>query len=394
MSLDIQTGTPPAQKRYFAKFSSSSGRYIGTSNDISFNSFRKTINGGLSELSLSLARPFDDFGEGEDIDFMNHVEIWIVDKESGAEGQLIYSGFIDTYEPFAGSREGVTVNCLGYVTRLAEVLYKNGTTITITHNSTDPSAMIKAIIDRYNVEDTKSRISYSASSVVSTGTAASYTFVMQNCLEAIDKARELAPSGWWWYVDENNILWFDHQHPQASHTFTFRKDVTDIRVNKNVRDVVNQVVLWNGLQAKDANFLCRSYKDNASINTYHLKTYQHTDSRVTQSATMDLWGNAFLEARKDPNVKVTMKVVDSNSNSLGYDIESINPGDTCRVLNLPTTSTVLGDNMVITSVTYQLDSVTIELEELRQKLSQKFSDVSKQQQDHLYADGPSSYTEA
>ncbi len=45
--------------------------------------------------------------------------------------------------------------------------------------------------------------------------------------------------------------------------------------------------------------------------------------------------------------------VKDNNLGAGYDIESIEPGHTCKILNL-NDSDVVGDNMVITSVQYMM----------------------------------------
>lgn len=384
-SITIEDGKSTKRKTYFTKFYRSNGNYIGTSDDVSFNSFRKVINGGLGELNLTLARPFDNFGEGDDIEFMNEVQLWIIDDESGADGQQIYSGFIDSYEPFVDSeKEGVNVNCLGYTTRLADIFYKNGTTISITKNATDPSDMIKDIVDRFRAEVSGSedpRVNYTATSIENTALSASYTFVLKNCFESIQKARSFSPADWYWFVNADNELMFSSKPASPTHTFTFRKNV-NLRVNKNIRDVKNRTVLWNG-ETGGGNLL-RSYKDTTSVNAYGLRMAQRTDSRWANADTMDLVGNAFVEANKDPNIRVTLEVIDSNENDLGYNIELIEPGHTCQVLNLPTTSTTLGTNMTISTVTYELGKVTLELEELRQTLNKKFTDVIKELKQFVY----------
>jgi len=383
-NLVIEDGSFSKIKTYSAKFYAPNGNYISTEKNVSFNSFTKTINGGLGELRLTLARKFDDFGEGIDIDFMNEVRVVVVDKESGASGQTIYSGFIDSYEPFSeGEKEGVGVLCLGYSTRLSDVMYKSGTTVAFTHNATDPSVMIKDILDKHIAEDAKTKLTYTYGDTLNvTGESANYTFTLKSGLESLNVARKLSPADWYYYVDENNIFNFRNKPSQATHTFTYGKDISRIVVNKNVRDVVNRMVLWNG-QTGGANLL-RSYSDATSISDYGLRMEQRTDSRWGNAGTMDLQGNRFIAMRKDPNIRVILEIIDSNTNEKGYDIESINPGDTCKVLNLPATSSTLDSNMVISRVQYYLDRVVLDLEELRQTLSKKFTDVASEMKQFVY----------
>lgn len=395
-SIQIEDGQVQERKEYFVKIYAQNGDYIGTSDDISFNGFSKTINGGLGELSISIARAFDEFGEGEDIDFMNEVQLWIIDKESGSSGQKIYSGLIDTYTPYANAQgEGVDVKCVGYGTRLGQVLYKDGTTVNITHNSVDPSIMFKDVINKFRaaVPSTEDpRINFSATSVETVGSNASYTFVLKDCQTALDKVRSFAPANWFYYIGADNIVRFQSKPSQATHTFTFGKDVADIRVEKNIRDTINQVVLFNGETGASGEL--RSYSDSDSQGDYGLRMAKKTDSRWANTDTMDLVGDSFLNARKVANIRVTAQIIDSNQNENGYDIESVRPGDTCRVLNLPDTFTTLNNNMTITSINYRLGAITIQLEELQQSLSKKFTDVVKELQERGYSDNDTTdYTE-
>jgi hypothetical protein len=387
--VKIYDGTLSKEKEYFVKIYDSNGNFQTSAYDISFDNFKKTINGGLGELSLFFARPFDDFGEGVEIDFMNEVQVWVVDKESGPTGEKIYSGFIDTYEPFATEEnEGVNVNCLGYVSRFGDILYKDGTTISIAQASVLPSAIVSDIVTKYRTVETEAL----TGSVDNNTSTVTYTFNMKTCYEALEIARSLAPAGWYWYVDEENILYFKNKPTSATHIFTFKKDLKSIRVMKNIRDVCNRLILWNGEQVEDATFICRQYLDATSGLTYGKRYQTVTDGRIKDTTTADIYGNAYLDARKDPNIRVELEIVDSSLNQYGYNLESINPGDTCSVRNLPDRSTTFDDNMTITEVRYKLGTAVVTLEDMRQKVSNKISDVIMDLGDHVSTDGPATYT--
>ena len=113
-------------KEYICKIFTLSGTYITTWNDASFVGFSKSINSGLGEAVISLARHFDDFGEGEDIKLNNEVQIWLSDNDTPSEGIQIYSGFISAYRPWIdGSQEGVDITLLGYITKLTQDIYRD-----------------------------------------------------------------------------------------------------------------------------------------------------------------------------------------------------------------------------------------------------------------------------
>ena len=44
----------------------------------------------------------------------------------------------------------------------------------------------------------------------------------------------------------------------------------------------------------------------------------------------DLLGSKFLAESKQPDIKVTCTIIDNADGVKGYDIESIQPGETCR----------------------------------------------------------------
>jgi hypothetical protein len=112
-------------KEYFCKIFDDSGNFIKVWNDADIDGFSKSINGGLGEATISLARKFDDFGEDEDVALNNEVQIFLSDKDTTAKGKKIYSGYISGYKPFIdGDQEGVKIILMGYVTKLSQDIYR------------------------------------------------------------------------------------------------------------------------------------------------------------------------------------------------------------------------------------------------------------------------------
>src|SRR4051812_40632567 len=65
--------------------------------------FSARINGGLGECVLDLFAPFDDFGEGTLVGFMNVVTVDAVVTDTDLKSQTttrIYKGFVSRYEPY------------------------------------------------------------------------------------------------------------------------------------------------------------------------------------------------------------------------------------------------------------------------------------------------------
>ena len=377
-------------KSYFAKIYQANGHYIDTMKEISFTGFRKQINGGLGELSFSIPKKFDDFDENYIIKLNNRIELWVNDDDTGTDGLKIYSGFISNYQPFIDqNNEGVTIKCLGYVSKIATSLLKIGDYIELTTdtNSTlktghsaglapELSGIVRSIIDHYRIEARNPIVNYSATSIENTGASAAYIFNGIMYSDAVDKCREIAPPSWWWYIGADNILQFKSKPTKATHTFTFGKDFKAIKVEKNMESVVNNVLFSNG-DNSDVQIL-KLFADEDSINDFDDRWEIKTDGRVSLPGTADRMGETELDANKDAVVKISIEILDNNGDNSGYDIESIQPGDTCKFIGFNNiTSQTFTDNMQILGIQYTPDSVTLEIEQLNTSIARENAENKK-----------------
>ncbi len=381
------------KKAYFVKVFAPTGIFITSWNDVVFKTFRKVINGGLGELHLQLARPFDNFGEGVDVRLNNEIQIWCADKENSE--LLIYDGYVSAYRCFVDEQsEGVEVICLGYGTTLSSLLYKNGTSITIAQNSVDPSAIVTNVIDRVRAEYSNVKINYSTNSIANTGTTISYTFVMKMASDVLDKVRELAPADWFWYIGADNIAKFQPVATTSRHTFVFKKDFKRLEIFKNMEAIRTNFLLWNGMQSTEASFLARMYSAGPTyIAQYGNRWEQKTDGRITTTGTADALGTTFININKEPDIKTTIEIIDSNEWTGGYDIESISPGDTCNIRNVAQqVASTFTENMLIVAVDYEPGRAILELESSQFAAQRKINQIRKELETQLYNDGPASYT--
>ena len=193
-------------------------------------------------------------------------------------------------------------------------------------------------------------IFYENNTVSETGSDISYTSNAKSCIQTIDRAREMAGATWYWYVDADNVFYFREYSTTPDHKFVFGKDVSYLEVERNADDIKNEFIFWNGLQPDDEHFLSTRYYNSSSITSYWNRFDQLTDSRILTDETADLLADAYINAYKEPNISLRFEVKDNNFGE-GYDIESIEPGQTCKILNIED-SNIINDNMVITSVSY------------------------------------------
>lgn len=393
--LSFVTAVVPIVKHYLYRVYDA-GVYVSTwtKEVISEPNFTSAINGGAGQLNVVLARPFDDFGEDEDVKLNNKVECWVVDKDN-PNGLLLYAGYISGYRPSVSeTSEQVEITLFGYVAELQRMILRdNSGNTTLAYNSYDPSDILKDVIDKYRAIG--GTIHYTASSIAQTGTTVSYTFNTNTIKECVDKIIELAPAGWFWRVDPDNVIYLQAEASLADHTFTLGLDVENLETFRRVEDLVNRILFVGG----GSPALFRKYENSGSQSTYGLYEKKVVDQRVTVANTAQTIANREINSKKDPEIRSTFTIIDNNGpRDRGYDIETIKVGQTLQVRNLranqrtislwdvaiwdtdvwdQTLATSAADVIQILSVSYSPDSIKIEASSRLPQIAKRIEDVQR-----------------
>ena len=373
-------------KQIIIKSFNSSGAYIGNINDATFDNFNKNINGGLSELIIKLARTIDNFNSAGDVTIGNKIEIWITDEDTGNTAIKIYSGFVEQQNPIIdGDEHYVEIVCYSMVAKIKNDILKSSAqttlytkaTVGLTITSADLAAaeiadIVMAIIDKYNAVNTSFNLFYNLNgidTVQDTGNDMKFKFEAMTYFEAIEKCRMAAPQNWHWILNANNEIEFKPISGSADHIFVLNKDIKSIRASKTADGVKNILLLWcaNG----GANPY-KQYKNDTSIATYGRRVEKQIDSNVSDEMTMNNIGDSFINENKDPKIRIELEIADNNESDKGYNIESIEPGDTCKITGLDVDDIEFGENMIIKEVIYQLTSVRLIIETEKEFDMQKF----------------------
>lgn len=242
----------------------------------------------------------------------------------------------------------------------------------------------------YETNDLIFNITSLETSIDYTGTDISYTSNAKSSLETIDRVREMAGSNWYWYVDADNIFYFRQYPTTPTHLFVFGKDISNVEITRSADDIKNEFIFWNQLQPDDTNYLSTRYYNTDSINSYWHRFENLTDGRILDDASADELAGAFIGAYKDPNVSMKFEVKDNNMGD-GYDIESIEPGHTCKILNIKDSS-VVSSNMVITSVYYTPEKAIVYVSDLREITGRSLTNLRRQLDSTVYGDRPADLT--
>ena len=378
------------EKKFYAKVYTNTGTFIKTFNDISFNGFRKQLNGGLGQLSFTLPRKFDDFDENISMKLNYRIYVWVVDSDTGSDGKLLFSGYIVNLLPVISSNvEHVEIVCFGFVTKASKFIVHSGTCIQmktdvddglVSDDGTDASnaeggLIAKAAIDLYQSLAVNPIINYSFSSVADTSKGLTGRFNSAYLKDIFDAVVEAA-AGFYWYIGPDNIFKLFEKPASATHTFVLGKHFKEIKPEKNMEDVSNRILF--SASNEDAQIV-ELYQDTDSSDEFDDIWETKTDNRYSDEGSIDNLGNNILAEKKSARVKTVVEILDNNGSEIdGYDIESIEPGDTCKIRGLnDTTSKTFNDNMLIVAVDYNPDSVILELETLQDSVSRATAENSK-----------------
>ena len=362
-----------------------SGTFIKSLTNFNFDSFTKELNGGPSECVLETAVAFD--YSGGELSLYNQVEVRIFDRDTStltgdAASRIVYRGYISLIErDVDGARESVRIHLLGYYTLLSLDILKNGAQTTLysygtsgltatfgSQNAADIGLMVRAVIDRYRAETTSPKIQYDPSNIPLTSTTAIYTFQQKTYREALDILKSMAPAGIYYYIDEIGNVSFKTKPTTPTHKFIFGRHFTKVHVEHSLEKVRNFLLVWNGKQSPDD--IYEHYQDDDSLIQYGRRAERANDYGIVDTTSADLLGARFISDNKKPDVRVVCTITDNNeTENMGYDIESIQPGDTCSLYGFASGfDDIFQDNMLITAVNYSLNSVEITVEIIKSSL--------------------------
>lgn len=381
------------RKQVMAVVSTSTGTQIGLWPNIKLRGFTKQINAGPSECVILIDEMFE--YTGGDLQLGNEVEVRIADADStnqtagsSAVGlsqsgtRTVFRGYISLIENIVeGQKEEILVHLLGYYTFLgtdylksaaATTLYSHGsnglTTASGSQSAADIGLMARTVIDRFRAE-VSTKVFYQTAQVPNTSTTATYRFEQATYKDALEKLRSLAPAGTFYYIDETGRFTFGQKASSPTHTFVFGRHFSSVYVERSLEKVRNVLLLWNG-EPVSGNEIYKGYTNTPSITKYGRRAAALVDYGIDNSNGADLIGAKFIADFKDPEVRVICTIIDNNvGDGKGYDIETIQPGDTCRFVGFSTGLTdVFYDNMLITAVYYTLEQVEIEVEVAKTRL--------------------------
>ena len=253
-------------------------------------------------------------------------------------------------------------------------------TTTTTYSSQDPvSGMAHGIFADYNSRGGLiTERSFAATALLLT-----YTFVVSTILDALSKILELAPTGYWSYIDlGTSQLDIQPTNTNADFTIVRGKDIEELDLTLAIDQVVNNLLFTGGDPGTGIN-LFKQYQDRQSAALYGTRLTSKSDNRVTLTATADAIGTTFIAENSSESQATTVEVLNQK-----MDITKLTPGKTIGFKNFDN----FVDNMVlqIARREYLPEKVTLTLGRLPVTMPAEIQDINRQLDDAQTIKNPSS----
>ena len=333
-------------RKIIYKFYTPAGVYIGNLTEQYFKDFPQFaigLNGGLSELRLKATFSLDDYNYPPDgiltddfivpatsytgktvvvqkgkrniyncLNIGNLLKIFIV--EDGTERQ-IYSGRYDgnELELKEGGKEDFMHVFTPNVSRLQAKIFYDVLNTNVPYVSADPSQMMRDVIDASGFD-----LSYTTDSLKDTGVTRSYTFNVQNSLEALQNIIKMTPNRWVWFLGGDDLLYLRNVDDDAQSLKISDVHVISAKFIKSMAYIRNRVLFVGGGTPK----LFKQYDAEGSQTAFGIYEQVLIDDSVEDASTAEEIANRYLAENSFIKNYFYLEL-----NGDTYPIEDIKPGD-------------------------------------------------------------------
>lgn len=356
------------QNEYFCPLKSSV--YAGTFIDFEYSNFTSSIYSGLGDLTLVIPRNFDNYNNDDAISNGNTIKVY-VNVNQGTPNTNIYTGIIEEFTTVSGSDENVQIYCTGTVRALSNVYPSTEDILQYgMFNGIQASAAVLKVVDFFNINNSHFRIKADSSTVPTTTQIVLVIPVSNTYRELLDEITTQAGENFFWYLDGNDTLYFKQFSSTPNHVFVFKKHISEITFSKTIKHLVNSVFFWNGFKSSDPSFMARNYISHKSQTRYGVRSIREKDARITSSYTSGKRYHGIFNL-KDKELNVFEFEVNDQ-----YPIETIKPGDTCRIVNI-NSEIGIPSVMVILGVEYNINSVKLTIQDVKYYTSRRLDQMQR-----------------
>lgn len=190
----------------------------------------------------------------------------------------------------------------------------------------------------------------------------------KNALNAL--YRQL-PTGWYYEVDVGtNAVRIKNKSDSFDHLLVFGRDFTGMKVTKDINNIINDVFYIGGQLVENGPKLTTQFTDTDSIADYRHGVAILTNDKVTRYDTAQLLAENTIGNNNGP--RLTTEITLSAGK---YNTEAVRKGHVIKIVNGD--RDVLGATLVVASLNYRPDEITISLDSAPRNLSRTIDQIQR-----------------
>jgi hypothetical protein len=377
--------------------------------------FKEAINSASSTLRVQLPRSFDDYdlaGQPNSrgtIQQGNVVKYYVYGPGLPTTGQLRFQGVIDAFQPqiTENGEESLIVTLTPFSSTFGDrgmcygqLFGQSG----LTQTYVDPIQMFNfwfQNIDPFTGTTYMNPLTLDQNNPTSSNTQHSYAFINQSMKSIFDTILQMLPANWFYRANMDNTVTLAQSPIVPQHTFVVGQHITAPSYKLDWTQLKN-IVHMRGAGGLTA------HVSGADVDTFGERLALLADTRVTDLLTLNMLAEGALVSLDQVQLRTPIRLIDYRgvpSPSIGYDIESIQVGDTCTILDPTFTpiqtfspaywdiakwdedswtytfATPLNQTTVISALTYNFDYVDLELANLQPNQDVALAKIRQQFQD-------------
>lgn len=347
--------------------------YKGFSVDYSFSSISSQLNSGFGSLNFTIPRQFDVLNS-QDPQNLKGYELDVIAYDSQeSTGITLFSGDVSIIDrSLSGDSESVQYTATSPLERLEKIDVEDTDSI-VSYSSTEIATIFRDLINKCNFKAKKQILKYTDTSIATTSKTISTTFSNAFVGDALKYIFSHTTDGWIWYIGTDRTVYLKQISSTPDHYFYNGKDITEIQRSTDKTKVINVLKVWDG---DNPATVLRRYTKSSSVDDYGYSAKAIRDGRFTTTAGTLEFATREITNTQSPNDQITLTIIDSSGG--GYNIDDIKVGDTFKILNL-STATSLSNLLVITSKTDYLDYCTITASDRETYVFRELVDLKKDQ---------------
>jgi len=347
--------------------------YKGFSTDYAFNSIQSNVNSGYGSLDFTIPREFDVLKSQDPQDLSGYELDVIAYDDQETSGITLFSGDVSIVDrKLSGDGESVSYTATTPLERIEKIDLEDTDSI-VAYSSTEIATIMRDIIDKANFKAKKQILKYTTTSIATTSKSISITFSNSFVGDALKKVFQFTPSNYIFYIDTDKTVYLKAISTTPDHYFYMSKDITEITRNTDKTKIVNVLKLWDGEASPT---VLRRYYSQSSIDTYGYSADAKRDGRFTTTAGALEYGTRQIYTQQAPNDQFTLDIIDSSGG--GYNIDNIKVGDSFKIQNLKTDTTI-PTLLVVTGKTDYLDYCTITASDRETYIYRELANIKKEQ---------------